>query len=227
MPLAWSLLAAAILPALASPAPAASRQVEIEGSVVRLGDVADLSGLRPDLRARAAQTPILALRPGASATLTPEQIQAYGRRRMPLLAAWSPGETAKIVVRRTDAPSLKAPAACVRPLQTIDRDQILTAADFADATCAPDAPRTAWRYDRAAQALRASRDLTTNDTLAAPPAGLLAAVRPGQAVRVTARIGAVTIERDAQAVQAARVGRPLFVKAGGGVFAVAAVEPDQ
>lgn len=229
MSLAWSLLAAATPPALGTPAPA-PRQVEITDSIVRLSDVADLSDLRPDLRARAAATPILALRPGAMATLTPEQIGAYGRRRMPLLAQWRPGETTKVVVRRA-APTpavASTPVACVRPRRAIDPDRVLTGEDFADVDCGTvSAPRAAWRYDRAARALRADRALATTDVLSAPPATMLAAVRPGQNVRVTARIGAVTIERAAEAVQPARAGQPLFVKAGGRIFAVPAVEQDQ
>lgn len=215
-------------PALETPA-AAPRQVEIADAVVRLGEVADLSGLRPDLRAQAAATPILALRPGATATLSPEQIGAYGRRRMPLLAQWRPAEATKVVVRRAKpAPAAQAQAACVRPRQAIDPDQVLTDADFADVDCgAVAAPQAAWRYDRAAKALRADRALATTDVLAAPPAAMLAAVRPGQSVRVTARVGAVTIERAAEAVQPARAGQPLFVKAGGRIFAVPAVEQDQ
>lgn len=224
MVLAWVVLAAmASLPLPAAPAP---RRVEVTEAIVRLGDLTSLTDLPLNLRARAAATPILSLRPGAAATLTGDQIQAGARRRMPLLAAWRPGDDAVVIVRRAAARRSPPEAACVRLERPVGRGQVLTRADFVREACgAAGAAPAAWRYDRAAQALRADRDLSVGDTLASPPETLVAVLRPGQTVRVTARLGAVTVERDALAVQAARAGRPVFVKSGGDLFAVAALEP--
>jgi hypothetical protein len=56
--------------------------------------------------------------------------------------------------------------------------------------------------------------------VAAPPAFAMATIRPGDRVIVSTRIGAVTIEREVTALQAAKLGEPLFVRADDGAVFV-------
>lgn len=115
-------------------------------------------------------------------------------------------------------------ASCARVVRPVAQGQVLVSADFAAAPCeAVDrttaAPRP-WRYDSAAHVLRARAPLTAGRIVDAPPSALLAVVRPGQALRVSVRAGAVIVEREVVALQSARAGQRVFVRdVRGGVFA--------
>lgn len=75
---------------------------EVRSDIVRLVDVADLSGLPPDLRNRAASAPVARLRYGEQ-TLSSGDVAARARAAVPALAAWLPVTDQPIRVRRTRA----------------------------------------------------------------------------------------------------------------------------
>jgi hypothetical protein len=92
-------------------------RVEIDSEIVRLADVADLSGLPPVLRERAAATPVARLR-FAEQTLSSRDIVRRARASAPALAAWLPSAADRPIHVRwvrnetpAESPVAAAPAA--------------------------------------------------------------------------------------------------------------------
>jgi hypothetical protein len=101
--------------------------------------------------------------------------------------------------------------ACVRAEAPVAAGAVPVRADFAAAPCAG-AARPALRYDPRIGAARAIRDIAAGEVIAAPPASLLADVRPGDTLYLIAHVGTATVERAVTATQAGRHGQPIFVR---------------
>ena len=201
-------------------------RVETVAAQVTLGEVADLSVLPPSLRGPAAQAVVAAFRPGQRhQTLRINDIAERVRAQVPSLVSWLNTPTsATITLDRADttSPSRQAERpTCRRLLTALNRGVAPTAADFEPATC--EATSVAFHYDAAAGVARAARDLGVGEIVIAPPVAVLAAVRPGQTMRLRAHVGPVVVERAVEVVRPSAGGRPLFVKAADGkVFAAPA-----
>jgi len=121
-----------------------------------------------------------------------------------------------------------APSACARMLHAVEAGALLAASDVAPAECGGRGPAPAFRYEPASGAARAVRALAAEEIVPAVPAAALVAVRPGEPLILAVRRGAVTLNRTVTALQPARPGQKLFVRAADGrVFAVRYAEPGQ
>lgn len=128
------------------------------------------------------------------------------------------GMTLAILTAAAASPAPGAP--CLRALRPLPAGEAPTAADFAPAACGPRPPRPAFVLDTRSRTARSARDLAEGEIVPALPSFAFAAVRPGQAVWIETRVGPVVVQRQVQAVQAARAGQRVFVKdAAGAVFA--------
>lgn len=198
---------------------------------VRLGDIADLSSLPLELRARAADLPLLHLAAGAREIRIPESLLTErARAQMPALARYLPSAPVGQVTIRFDAAGdeparqvLSPGEPCMVVLSPIAAGVAPRAEDLQSAPCGEVRPARAFSFDRTARVARALRALHPGETVAAIAPSSLTAVRPGDAYVVTARSGPVVVQRQVVAVQPAKPGQSMFVKgADGEVFAAPA-----
>lgn len=114
--------------------------------------------------------------------------------------------------------ALPAPGgpACMRATHTLAAGAVATAEDFLPVACGDTKPASGLRYDAAQHAARLVRSLQPGDVVAAVPAALLATVRPGDTLYVQVHVGPVVVQREVQALQAAKPGQKLFVRAANG-----------
>lgn len=111
---------------------------------------------------------------------------------------------------------------CLRVIEPAVAGSWPLAAQFESADCGAVQRERGLRIDPVEGLARAARDLSPGEVIIAPPRGVLAAVRPGQPLRLQARIGAVLVERTVHAVRPAAPGAAVFVQAPGGAVFVAA-----
>jgi len=211
------LIAAA---AAAAPAPATGTSVVfadsalVDGQDVRLGEMADLSALPVELRARAAGVVVLRFAPGQWSVRTPvRRLAERARGQLPILAHWLPRDDARMVtVRRIFSPVAASAQTgpCMRLTAPLAAGASPRAADLEPAPCGARVTPRAFYFDRGFA--RASHNLEAGTTVAALPTSAVAGVRPGDAILLFARVGPVAIERRVTAVQAAGAGQPVFVR---------------
>ena len=103
-------------------------------------------------------------------------------------------------------------AACMRVETALVAGQVPLREDLAPAACAEAKAPAGFRYDRAAGTVRALRDLPAGTLIPAVPTSLLAAVRPGETLVVTARVGSAPVTREVIARRAARAGEAMLVR---------------
>ncbi len=84
---------------------------------------------------------------------------------------------------------------------------------FAPAPCPKSLPASAYRYDAAYESTVTMRALAPGEIVRAFPEFGARMVRPGDRLVLVGASGGVRIERDVVAIQAARPGQHLFVKA--------------
>src|SRR5258706_6137758 len=208
-----------------------SADVQVRHAQVRLGDLADLSSLPARLRQRASSLKLVRLGPTQrTLSMRSRRVAERARALMPSLRPWLVGEADfAIAVRRTGdyAKHVTSPAAasCGRMLRAVRAGARPAPGDDAPAPCDVRNPERPFGYDHQTRRVRAARDIAPGETLQSPPASLMVAIHPGASLRLQTTIGAVTVERDVEAMQAARSGDPVFVRAAdGSVFAAPAVE---
>jgi flagella basal body P-ring formation protein FlgA len=206
---------------LTPPATPVRAEVVVSGPVVRLGDVADLTGLPGAWRVAAAGLPIARFAPGQRRiVLSGTAIAERARGAMPVLAAWiaPPAAAAAQVTRRASAAADRPEGPCLRALRPIPAGGTVTQTDVEAARCAAAAVRLS--YDGATGLARARDDLAAGDLLHAPPRRTLSAVRPGQTLTLRAAAGPVVVERQVEVLRAARPGAAVYVRSDdGAVFA--------
>lgn len=203
--------------------PHAERVVEARAAVVTFGEVVDVARLPATLRATAARLPIARFPATGRLVMTERQAIERARAQMPALAPFfgDAGDRRVVVRPAARAAPREAPPACLRLLRPVAGGMTPTRGDVAPVACPDDPPAGAFRYDVARRTVRALRDLVEGEVVTALPAFAIAAVRPGQALYLEARIGPVTVEREVRALQATRPGGRLFVRsAEGDVFPV-------
>jgi hypothetical protein len=202
-------------------------QVTVDRRAVTLGQVVDLSRLPPALRDRAA-TLEMAVIPETRSKLVLSRRRLIERARamMPVLGPrLADGPDTMIEVRLAAAarekPAAAAPA-CMKALRDTPVNAVLGRDDFVAADCAHAPGDQPLGYDRAIGAARALRDIHQGEVIAAAPAAVLAAVRPGQILYVTTRVGPVQVTRAVQAAQATTGGGVFVRTTGGSVFSAPA-----
>lgn len=194
--------------------------VTVNGRIVRLGQVADLSALPAPLRTRAEVLEVARLSAGGTTVIDTARLAARARAQLPALAPWMRETNVRsTVIHASAAPSPRRASKppCVRLEQSVSAGEFLLDTDVTASDCATDMADKAIWLDRAAGAVRASRDLAAGEVILAPPAASLAQVRPGQTVRLTTVVGPVALEREVEVSRPARGGAPIFVQGSDGV----------
>lgn len=118
------------------------------------------------------------------------------------------------------APPSREPPPCLRAIAALDAGSTSDAAGFERVACPDRRLASAFRYDESRRSIRLSRPLARGDIVPAYPEFALAAVRSGDRLTLISVAGPVRIERQVEALQAARAGERLFVRSPDGqVFA--------
>ncbi|HEY5723970.1 MAG TPA: hypothetical protein VIT45_16795 [Allosphingosinicella sp.] len=127
-----------------------------------------------------------------------------------------------IVAAAMPAPgTLPVEGGCMRVEKPLAEGDFAVAGDVTIAGCGDEAAKPGFRYDPVSRLVRASRALEPGEIVPAVSPAFLAGIRPGQRILLSTRIGAVTIDRQVEAVVAAPAGRPVFVRADDGkIFAI-------
>jgi len=199
----------------------------VDGPTVALGEVADLSGLPPDLRRSAAGlTVVRSPRSGVAVVVSSRALAERARGLMPALAPWTRdiAEAPVRLVRPADSRTAAPSPACLRLVRAVRAGTVVVAADVEPAPCEAGRMQRL-RWDRAARAPRAAADLQAGDQIRAA-AGVLPVVRAGDRLVLQVRIGPVLVEREVEAVRPARAGEKVFVRGADGA-AFAAPTPER
>lgn len=227
MALPGLILAAAVSAAVLSPGVVFVDSAITHGREVRLGDIADVSALPADIRARAAVLVLAHVPPHQrQLRISAARLAERARARLPLLAGYLGSDDGRVVTVRFNGPEASAPpraavsADCMRVVKPIAPGAAPIAGELEQANCGPAAIKRAFGYDPINHVARAVRSLSVGEVVAAPPASSIAAVRAGDSYTLTARSGPVAVQRRVVAVQPARAGEEMFVAGDDGqVFA--------
>lgn len=197
------------------------RTVTLTSERVTLADLADVSVLPTSLRKRAAKLEIAAFRPGQTRlVLRGEAVVLRAGALIPALSPWlKPGFgqsiTVSLVRPRRIADGHGADSGCLVLSARLPAGAIAVSTDFAPSACGARASiwAGALRYDANVGAMRASRDIAAGEVAPAMPSFAVAAIRPGQTLYLSTRIGDVIVERGVEAVQVGHPGGRVFVRA--------------
>jgi len=117
---------------------------------------------------------------------------------------------------------------CVRAARPIPAGTVPAGDALRPQSCPEKPLMPAFRYDPNEGVVRVVRTLAEGEIAPAPPPFAVARVEPGRKLRLEAKVGAVVVEREVEAVQAGAAGESLFVRtADGAVFAVPAPEAER
>jgi hypothetical protein len=199
-----------------------AERVEVASPSVELGQVADLAGLPRALRDHAAKLVVVVLPPGdGQSRISRRDIAERACGLMPALRVWfanPPSGYVTLFPAAAAGERLTGPQPCLSVVRPAAYGAFPKAADFVPATC-PQRPTIAFRYDAATGLARAARSLAVGDFAPMIPTKALAAIQPGEPVRLSVHVGVVTVDRDVEAVRPASIDGGLFVRAqDGGVF---------
>lgn len=116
--------------------------------------------------------------------------------------------------------SFAAPASardrCLRALVPLAAGEIADLRTFETTPCSGDAMAPAFRYDAAAQSVRVARSVAAGEVVQQYSNFDRSAVAPRARLHLVVLAGGVRIERDVDALQAARPGQRLFVRTNDG-----------
>lgn len=105
---------------------------------------------------------------------------------------------------------------CLKAQSALAADSVPLAANFVMVECPRREPAPAFRHDSALGSSRLSRAIAPNEIVPLFPEFGQKLVQPGQVLRIVIFAGAVRIEREVEALQAARPGHRLFVRSNDG-----------
>jgi|GEM_PF-2201883 len=131
-----------------------------------------------------------------------------------------------VAAAAAEAAPVHAGAGCVEVVRPLDRGTYPTSGDLLAAPCKSPAAERVFCYDPTNRVVRTARDLAAGEVVAAPPLSLLAGVRPGDDIAIEAHVGPVVVQRSVRVVRPARFGRPVTVRAAGGMPFVVAYPGD-
>ena len=114
------------------------------------------------------------------------------------------------------APAAAQTARCLQALVPLAADSVPQAAQFAPAACPSGAAASAFHHDAALGVTRLARAVVPGEIVAPYPEFGTDMVLPGQMLRLVVASGAARVERQVEALQSARPGQHLFVRAGDG-----------
>lgn len=107
----------------------------------------------------------------------------------------------------------QTPQDCLRALGPADAGSIPRTDSFERVACPDGKPDNPYRHDAALGVARLSRPIAQGDIVRPWPEFGIAMVRPGDRLEMVSAAGPVRVERDVEALQAARPGQRLFVRA--------------
>lgn len=195
-------------------------EVQAAPGVVRLGQVADLSGLPEPVWVQAARIPVAVLPPGRTRiTLTVQRLADRVRAQAPALGPvlrFSPGERITISAAPSSRTEPPVTIACARLARTIEGGRALTASELAPETCGAGPFAAPYRYDASARTARATRTIHAGEIILAPPVFAVASLASGEPVAVEASVGFVRVSRLVYTMRPATADRPLLVRPEGG-----------
>lgn len=118
-----------------------------------------------------------------------------------------------IAVLATAVIAAPVPQDCLRALGPVEAGSIARSDAFARVACPDGKTENPYRYDAVLGLARLAHPLGEGDVVRSFPEFGLAMIRPGDTLELVSAAGAVRIERDVEALQAARPGQRLFVRA--------------
>ena len=211
MPLLTFLLAAAGASVTVGLTPAA--EVVLPSRQVRLGDVADLSGLPPAARERLSARVIAAVPAGrGEITLSRAAVGALVRRSVPGLALRPDADSSPLTLRVAAGGGERAAGRCAELARPLVAGAPLSDDDLVPADCRAGTAAPPLRFDRAGAVVRAAEDLAAGTYLGRISAAPAVAVDKGARLTLIATEGPVRVSRDVVALQPGRPGGRLFVR---------------
>lgn len=105
---------------------------------------------------------------------------------------------------------------CLKALTVIAAGTVPEDESFAVAACPSRTPAPAFRHDEVARFSRLARDVAAGEIVRRYPEFGSDVVRPGQRLTLVIKAGAISLERQVEALQPARQGQRLFVRASDG-----------
>jgi flagella basal body P-ring formation protein FlgA len=211
MPVAQLLVAFAGATAAVGLVPAG--EVALQDRQIRLGDVADLSGLAPELRRRLAPRVVAVLPLGRSrTTLAPEALAALVRRAVPGLDLRMPKGVTSFTFRLAQPPAAASAAQpCAALTRSLPSGAALSPDDIVPVACIAALPPRL-RFDRLNGVVRADEDLASGAYLGRVSPARAAAVDAGDKLTLVASAGPVRVAREVVALQPGRAGGRVFVR---------------
>jgi hypothetical protein len=187
-------------------------EVVLADRQIRLGDVADLSALAPDQRARLASRVLAVIPAGRTGiTLSREALGALVRRSVPGLGIGSQAGASPLTFRVAASDAERPRTGCAELARPLAAGAALSADDLVAADCRESAP-SALRFDRLDRVARAERDLAAGTYLGRISAAPAVAVDKGAKLNLVATAGPVRVSREVVALQAGRPGGKVFVR---------------
>ncbi|MGF6637625.1 flagella basal body P-ring formation protein FlgA [Paraburkholderia sp. MM6662-R1] len=198
---------------------------DIDGNVVRFGDVADLSPVPVALQKQAAELVVARLSESAtSVAVEPRRLAEAARRQMPALTPWlSMRDTQPAVVisgpvramsgSPSDARSAP-PARCVELVRDLAKGDAITFDSVRGIACPQKLVMRGVHYDDKARVARAAQNLVPGDVITGIPSQRLAQVMRGERIVAVVRTGAVTVWRTGIALTDSASGRVTMIATG-------------
>lgn len=225
------ILAASVLASSSEPHLSIPEVIHAKGAELALANAVDLRSMPPGLRDAIADLIVIRSEQPASMVFERQDFTARLRRLAPALTPLLDAEATGTITVEFDlrpSPPEASAAPCARVLRRVAKDTFLLRGDLEPWPCEGSRTAASAYYDRAAGFSRAKTGLEPGDVIAAPASSTMADVPPGQAVVLAVKVGPVTVERTAQAVQPARRTDRLFVAGeAGDLFQAPALEPLQ
>ena len=226
------MLAAVAMGALASlspqgaqgPALALRNNIVVQGQVLFLDDIVDLNIVPNALRARAARIEILTLpRNRLTGQIADAFVWNRARAQMPALARWLPISRGKRVSYSVVRPmvrssQIESPEGCLGADQAIAPGDLLSDRDFRSVDCDLKSSQRAAGFSRATERIHAVRPIAAGEIIVRFAGYGQQRVAPGDTLTLFGQVGNVRITRSVTALQSAKTGAPLFVRAPDGAI---------
>lgn len=201
------MLGLAALPAGKSPL----RNVVVAHSLVRLGDLVDLTSVPERLRRRATLIEIARVQ-NAPLIVTRSFLLQRIRVQVPQLAAWGETHVTQAYTIYYRSAALTKREGCLRALRDVAEGDVLRSENFVIADCEKARTERSYRYVSAERAVRSRRPIAAGTILPRFAGYGVTNVYPGDRMAFVVSVGPVKIEREISALQSARQNEQMFVR---------------
>jgi len=205
------LLAAADSSVTAGLTPAS--EVALAGRQIRLGDVADLSGLPPAAQRRLAPRVIAAVPAGRSRiALTRQALRGLVRRSVPGLTLRAGANEAPLIFTVGEPAQDRLAGTCAEVTRPLAAGAAVSDEDLVPVPCYGAAAPAELRFNRLNRVLRTSGPLAAGTYLGRISVGAAPDVDKGDKLSLVVTAGPVRVSRAVVAMQPGRAGGRLFVR---------------